>query len=92
MVPGATTFSDVQFISDTEAYASVGGGLARLVKFNPTTFVTTGEVDLTKLQKAGARRMYYLGSMVRDTKLFWGVYYETASFDAADRLGARRRD
>ncbi|GAA3976327.1 hypothetical protein [Hymenobacter antarcticus] len=80
VVPGANTFSDVQFISETEAYASVGGGLARLVKFNPTTFVTTGEVDLTRLQKPGARRVYYLGSMVRDTKLFWGVYYETPSF------------
>jgi len=82
VVPGANTFSDVQFISETEAYASVGGGLARLVKFNPTTFVTTGEVNLARLQKVGARNVYYLGSMVRDTKLFWGVYYENSSFGA----------
>ena len=81
VVPGANTFSDVQFISETEAYAAVGGGLARLVKFNPSTFVTTGEVSLAKAQKAGARNTYYLGSMVRDTKLFWGVYYENSSFD-----------
>ena len=82
VVPGANTFSDVQFVSDTEAYASVGGGLARLVKFNPTTFVTTGEVNLSKLQKTGARSTYYLGSMVRDTKLFWAVYYENSSGNA----------
>jgi hypothetical protein len=81
VVPGANTFSDVQFVSDTEAYASVGGGLARLVKFNPTTFVTTGEINLAKLQKTGARSTYYLGSMVRDSKLFWAVYYENSSFD-----------
>lgn len=81
VVPGANTFSDVQFVSDTEAYASVGGGLARLVKFNPTTFVTTGEVSLAKLQKTGARSTYYLGSMVRGTKLFWAVYYENSAFN-----------
>jgi hypothetical protein len=82
VVPGANTFSDVQFISDTEAYASVGGGLARLVKFNPTTFVTTGEVNLARAQKPGTRNVYYLGSMVRDTKLFWAIYYENSSFGA----------
>ncbi|OGX81543.1 hypothetical protein BEN47_19215 [Hymenobacter lapidarius] len=83
VVPGANTFSDVQFISDTEAYASVGGGLARLVKFNPTTFVTTGEVDLSRLQRrTGIRSTYYLGSMVRDSKLFWAVYFENTSFGA----------
>lgn len=82
VVPGANTFSDVQFINDTEAYASVGGGLARLVKFNPTTFVTTGEVNLARAQKPGTRNVYYLGSMVRDTKLFWAVYYENSSFGA----------
>ena len=81
VVPGANTFSSIQFISDTEAYASVGGGLARLVKFNPTTFVTTGEVDLSKLRKPGAASTFYLGSAVSGTKLFWGVHYFNSAFD-----------
>ncbi len=82
VVPGANTFSTVVFVSETEAYASVGGGLAKLIKFNPTTFTATGEVDLSKLIKAGAASIYYLGAIQRDTKLYWGVHYFNKSFDS----------
>ncbi|MBC8154339.1 MAG: hypothetical protein H7Z72_15655, partial [Bacteroidetes bacterium] len=81
IVPGANTFSTVMFVSETEAYASVGGGLATLIKFNPTTFTKTGDIDLSKLTKAGAASTFYLGAMQRDTKLYWGVHYFNRSFD-----------
>lgn len=80
-VPGANTFSTLQFISDTEAYASINGGLAQLIKFNPTTLTTTGSVDLSKLKKTGAADTYYLGSAVSGSKLFLGVHYFNAQFD-----------
>ncbi len=85
VVPGANTFSSVEFVSETEAYASVGGGLARVIKFNPTALQTTGEIDLTsKVVKAAAKSTYYLGMKARDGKLFLGVQYFDASFNPLD--------
>lgn len=81
VVSGANTFSSVEFVSSTEAYASVGGGLAKLIKFNPSTFQKTGEIDLTPLVKTGAASTYYLGVKARDGKLFLGVQCFNSSFD-----------
>ncbi|MBX3254896.1 MAG: hypothetical protein KF862_12205 [Chitinophagaceae bacterium] len=75
IVPGANTFSSIEFISDNVAYASVGGGLARVVKFNPTTMQITGEVNLNSILKPAATSTFYLGMKARDGKLFMGVYY-----------------
>lgn len=75
IVPGANTFSSIEFISDDVAYASVGGGLARVVKFNPTTMQITGEVNLNSVLKPAATSTFYLGMKARDGKLFLGVYY-----------------
>jgi hypothetical protein len=86
LVPGANTFSTIQFVDDNKAYASVAGGLARLVIFDPTSFQITGEVNLNSIQKSNAKSAWYLGSAVRDTLLFWGVQYSDASgasFDTA---------
>lgn len=80
VVPGAKTYSTVEFISPTEAYAAVAGGLAKVIRFNPTTMERTGEIDLTPILRAEAPVMYYLGMKARDGKLFMGVYYEGAGF------------
>lgn len=80
IVPGAKTYSTVEFISATEAYASVSGGLAKVIRFNPTTMERTGEIDLTAVLRSEAPVMYYLGMKARDGKLFMGVYYEGAGF------------
>jgi hypothetical protein len=80
IVPGAKTYSTVEFVSATEAYASVAGGLAKLIKFNPTTMERTGEIDLSSILRAEAPVMYYLGMKARDGKLFMGVFYEGAGF------------
>lgn len=75
IVPGANTFSSVEFISDDVAYASVGGGLARVIKFNPTTMQITGEVNLTSILNPAATSTFYLGMKTFGGKLFLGVYY-----------------
>lgn len=80
IVPGAKTYSTVEFVSATEAYASVAGGLAKVIKFNPTTMERTGEIDLTPILRPEAPVMYYLGMKARDGKLFMGVFYEGAGF------------
>lgn len=80
IVPGAKTYSTVEFVNAAEAYASVAGGLAKVIKFNPTTMERTGEIDLSAILRAEAPVMYYLGMKVRDGKLFMGVFYEGAGF------------
>lgn len=80
IVPGANTFSSIEFINDSVAYASVGGGLARVIKFNPAAMRITGEVSLTPVLKTGAASTYYLGMKARDGKLFLGVQYFDANF------------
>lgn len=80
IVPGAKTYSTVEFVSPTEAYASVAGGLAKVIKFNPATMERTGEIDLSSILRAEAPVMYYLGMKARDGKLFMGVFYEGAGF------------
>ncbi|WP_205513234.1 hypothetical protein [Longitalea arenae] len=80
VVPGAKTYSTVAFVSPTEAYASVAGGLAKLIKFNPTTMERSGEIDLAAILRPEAPVMYYLGMKARDGKLFMGVFYEGAGF------------
>lgn len=82
VIPGARTYSSVEFISATEAYASVTGGVAKVIKFNPATMERTGEIDLASILRAEAPVMYYLGMKARDGKLFMGVYYEGAGFVA----------
>jgi hypothetical protein len=80
IVPGAKTYSTVEFVSPAEAYASVAGGLAKVIRFNPATMERTGEIDLTPILRAEAPVMYYLGMKARDGKLFMGVFYEGAGF------------
>ncbi|QTE22711.1 DUF4374 domain-containing protein [Polaribacter cellanae] len=78
IVPGANTFSTIYFKSESIAYASVAGGISKLIIFNPTTMRITGEVSLTLITKRfpKATRTYYKGMIERDGKLFMGVHYE----------------
>ena len=80
IVVGANTFSSIEFVSETKAYASVGGGLARLVVFDPSKMQITGEVDLTSIQKNGSPNVFYCGSATRDSIMFLAVYYSDASY------------
>jgi hypothetical protein len=82
IVQGLKTFGAIDFISATEAYAASNGfgGVPKLIKFNPTTMQITGTVDLSPLQKAAAKEVFYLGMAHRDNQLFMGVNYQTASF------------
>lgn len=84
VVPGANTFTSIHFINDTLAYGSLGGGLARVVRFNPTAYQITGEVNLAPIQKVGATSVFYLGMIDRGNKLFMGVqYYGIPATDSA---------
>ena len=80
IVPGANSFSTIEFINDSVAYASVGGGLARVIQFNPTLLQITGEVNLSSVLKSNAASTYYLGMKARSGKLFMGVHYFNSSF------------
>lgn len=80
IVPGANTFSSIEFINDSVAYASLGGGLARVVQFNPTLLQITGEVNLTSVLKPSAASTFYLGMKARAGKLFMGVHYFNSAF------------
>lgn len=81
VVPGANTFSSVEFVTPTEAYASLGGGLARAIKFDPSLFQITGEINLAGIQRAAAKSVFYQGMKARDGKLFMGVHYTNAAQD-----------
>jgi hypothetical protein len=83
IVVGANTFSSIEFISATKAYASVGGGLSRLVVFDPSTMQINGEVDLSPIQKKGSPNVFYCGSAVNGNNLFLAAYYSDANYSAS---------
>ncbi|MFD0964045.1 DUF4374 domain-containing protein [Pseudofulvibacter geojedonensis] len=86
VIPGANTFSTIEFVSETEAYGTVAGGLARVIKFNPSTASVTGEIDLSSIEIDGVESYWYLGMKARDGKLFMGVEYQnnwTSTYDKA---------
>ena len=78
VVPGANTFSSIHFKSETEAYATVAGGISKLIVFNPTTMRIVDEISLTAVTEKfpEATRTYYQDLIERDNKLFMTVYYE----------------
>jgi hypothetical protein len=91
VIPGARTYSTVTFVSATEAYATFVSGASNVVRFNPTTMEKTGEVDMSGMFRRGPGdsldyTLYYLGTLVRDGKLFLSVHYEkkfVAAYDSA---------
>ena len=78
VVPGANVFSTMYFASDTVAYATVAGGISKLIVFDPSTMRITDEVDLRTVTQRipEATRTYYLDIVERAGKLFMGVHYE----------------
>jgi len=86
VVPGANTFSTLYFESETVAYATVAGGISKLIVFDPSTMRITDEVNLSEVTKrvSGITRTYYLDMVERDDKLFMGVHYENNFVPAND--------
>ncbi len=66
VVPGANSFSSVEIVSPTQGYATVGGGLARVIIFNPTTMKITGEIDISEAGEG----LFYSDMLVRDNHMF----------------------
>jgi len=66
VVPGANSFSSVEIVNPTTGYATVGGGLARVIIFNPTTMKITGEVDISEAGEG----IFYSDILVRDNHMF----------------------
>lgn len=87
-VAGFKTFGGVDFINDTEAYASVAsfGSIPRLIKFNPTTMQITATIDLSGIQKAGTTEVYYQGLVHRDNYLYMGVNYQKNFVSLEDKV------
>lgn len=82
VVQGLKTFGAVNFVSETEAYAASNGfgGVPKVVKFNPTKMEIISTIDVTLLQKAEAKNVFYLGMAFTDDYLFMGVNYQTPTF------------
>jgi len=78
VVPGANTFSTIYFKDETLAYATVAGGISKLIIFNPSSMRITDEVSLTAVTSRfpEATRTYYPDMLERDGKLYMGVHYE----------------
>ncbi len=66
IIPGSNSFSTVEIISPTEGYATVGGGLSKVVKFDPSTIRVTGEIDISEAGDG----LFYSDLIARDNKLF----------------------
>ncbi len=66
IVPGSNSFSTLEIINETTGYATVGGGITKVIQFNPTTMRITGEIDL---KEAGAD-LFYSDMIAKDTNLF----------------------
>ena len=86
VVPGANTFSTLYFKSETVAYATVAGGISKLIVFDPSTMRITDEINLSDVTNrvSGITRTYYLDMVERDNKLFMGVHYENNFAPAND--------
>lgn len=66
IVPGSNSFSAVEIIDQSKAYATVGGGLSRAVEFSPSEMRITGEIDLSDAGEG----LFYSDMIVRDNTLF----------------------
>ncbi|WP_299671958.1 DUF4374 domain-containing protein [uncultured Polaribacter sp.] len=78
IVPGANVFSSIHFKSETIAYATVAGGISKLIVFDPSTMRIEDEISLSDITDKfpEATRTYYQDMIERDNKLFMSVYYE----------------
>lgn len=79
-IDGASTFSGLLIVDENEAYC-IPYGVDKVIKFNPTSFQKTGEVDLASLQKE-SYTMIKSGLVKRDNKLFIPIDYTSSSSPA----------
>lgn len=66
IVPGSNSFSTLEILNETTGYATVGGGISKVIKFNPTTMRIIGEIDL----KDAGDDLFYSDMIVRGNNLF----------------------
>ncbi|UBZ15757.1 DUF4374 domain-containing protein [Flagellimonas marinaquae] len=66
IVPGSNSFSTVEILDQNKGYATVGGGISKVVEFNPTTMRITGEIDLSEAGEG----LFYSDMIARDDHLF----------------------
>ncbi|MFC4213395.1 hypothetical protein ACFOWA_19540 [Pedobacter lithocola] len=87
-VAGFRTFGGVDFISETEAYASANsyGAVPKLIKFNPTTMQILQTIDLSSIQKPGTTEVYYQGFIHRGNYLYFGVNYQKNFASLEDKV------
>ena len=65
IVPGANSFSTIEIVNETTGFATVGGGVYKVVEFNPETMRITGEIDISE-----PGNFFYSDMIVRDNTLF----------------------
>lgn len=66
IIPGSNSFSSLEILNETIGYATVGGGISKVIQFNPTTMRITGEINL----KDAGDGLFYSDMIIRDTYLF----------------------
>lgn len=66
IVPGSNSFSAIEIVDETKAYATVGGGISRAIAFSPKDMRITGEIDLSKAGDG----WFYSDLLVRGNTLF----------------------
>ncbi|WP_024772536.1 DUF4374 domain-containing protein [Aquimarina macrocephali] len=66
IIPGSNSFSSLEILNETTGYATVGGGISKVIQFNPTTMRITGEINL----KDAGDGLFYSDMIIRDTYLF----------------------
>ncbi|WP_062059453.1 hypothetical protein [Aquimarina longa] len=66
IIPGSNSFSTVEILNETTGYATVGGGIAKVIRFDPSTMRITGEINL---KKAGDG-LFYSDMIIREDYLF----------------------
>ena len=73
-IDGASTFSGLHIESETEGYCLVFG-VDKVIRFTPSDFTVSGEIDLTGLQKS-TYTMLKSGMVKRDDQLFIPIEYK----------------
>lgn len=66
IIPGSNSFSSLEILNETTGYATVGGGISKVIQFNPETMRITGEINL----KEAGDGLFYSDMIIRDSNLF----------------------
>lgn len=66
IVPGSNSFSTVEILNKNKGYATVGGGISKIIEFDPETTRITGEIDLSEAGEG----LFYSDMIAREEYLF----------------------